>query len=62
MRGSTGLLPNAEELREAYDEMPELVERAERLLAGARWHFRPPDGHLHNNHTPTRKVKTKTSR
>ena len=44
-----------EELREAYDEMPELVERAERLLAGCSMALPdPPDGRLHNNpHTYT---------
>ena len=44
-----------EELRDAYAEMPQLVERAEQLLAGCSMVLpEPPNGRLHNNpHTYT---------
>ena len=44
-----------EELREAYAEMPELMARAEELLAGCSMALpEPPEGRLHNNpHTYT---------
>ena len=44
-----------EELRDAYAEMPQLVERAEQLLAGCSMALpEPPNGRLHNNpHTYT---------
>ena len=44
-----------EELRSAYAEMPELVARAENLLAGCSMDLpEPPEGRLHNNpHTYT---------
>jgi DNA polymerase-3 subunit alpha len=44
-----------EELRAAYVEMPELVARAENLLAGCSMELpEPPEGRLHNNpHTYT---------
>ena len=51
------------ELRDAYAEMPDLMARAEELLAGCAMTLpKPPEGRLHNNRTPTRKVKTRMRR
>ena len=51
------------ELRSAYAEMPELVARAEDLLAGCSMVLpEPPEGACTTTRTPTRKVKTGTRR
>lgn len=43
-------LRSPEELREAYQEMPELIEQADQLLRSCHMVLpRPPEGRLHNN-------------